>query len=273
MPVSTRRTSLQPAQNLPVRSVSLSRVQAKHRKPKALTAPRAAAAMTLSVGLAVGATAVAPSNEAHAQTTAQKRGNQDIKTMPWLRYGDSGTAVRYVQWQLRRAHLNVPVTNWYGSATRKAVADLQRSIGLHPTGTVNNRTWKSMYYINRYGWPKPKTTFNQRVIKEAAKLKGTPYRYGGTSPRGFDCSGYTGYVYKKAGKALPRTSRSQYSATKHVSRAAARPGDLVFFKSSSGRVYHVGIYAGGNTLWHSSKPGVPVKKAKIWTSRVAFGRR
>ena len=274
MPVSTRRTSLQPAQNLPVRSVSLSRVQAKHRKPKAVTAPRAAAAMTLSVGLAVGATAVAPANEAHAQTAAQKRGNQYIATMPLLRYGDSGTAVRYVQVNLRRAHLNVPVSNWYGAATRKAVSDLQRKISLHPTGSVNWSTWRALYYINKFGFPKPKTTtFNQRVLREAYKLRGTPYRYGGTTPRGFDCSGYTGYVYKKAGKALPRTSRAQYSATKHLSRRSARPGDLVFFKSSSGRVYHVGIYAGGNMLWHSSKPGVPVRKAKIWTSRVAFGRR
>ncbi len=280
MPVITRRTSLQPAQDLPVRSVSLSNVQdrhpakPKHRKPKSNAAPRAAAAMTLSVGLAVGATAVSPSTEAHAQTAAQKRGNQDIITKPWLRYGDSGTAVRYVQVQLRRAHLNVPVSNWYGSATRKGVADLQRKIRLHPTGTVNSRTWNALYYINRYGFPKPKTsTFHARVLREAAKLKGTPYRYGGTTPRGFDCSGYTGYVYKRAGKKLPRTSRAQYSATKHLSRRAAKPGDLVFFKSSGGRVYHVGIYAGGNMLWHSSKPGVPVKKAKIWTSRVAFGRR
>jgi cell wall-associated NlpC family hydrolase len=96
--------------------------------------------------------------------------------------------------------------------------------------------------------------------------------WGGTSPRGFDCSGYTGYVYKKAGKKLPRTSRQQYSATKHVSRAAAKPGDLVFFKSGGGNVYHVGIYAGGNMLWQSSRPGRPVNKSKIWSSSVAFGR-
>jgi cell wall-associated NlpC family hydrolase len=115
------------------------------------------------------------------------------------------------------------------------------------------------------------TTFRAKVLREAAKLKGTPYRYGGTTTRGFDCSGYTGFVYKKAGHKLPRTSRQQYSATKHISRKAAKPGDLVFFKSGGGGVYHVGIYAGGNMLWHSSRPGKPVAKAKIWTSSVAFG--
>jgi cell wall-associated NlpC family hydrolase len=273
MPVSTRRTSLEPAQDLPARRVSLSRVQAKHRKSASVTAPRAAAAMTLSVGLAVGATALAPAGEAQAQTAAQARGSQPIATRPWLRYADSGSAVRYVQVQLRRAHLNVPVSNWYGSATRKAVVDLQRAVGLPRTGTVNSRTWNTLYYINKHGYPVPKTsTFRARALREAAKLKGTPYRYGGTTPRGFDCSGYTRYVYKKAGKALPRTSRAQYSATKHISRRAAKPGDLIFFKSG-GRVYHVGIYAGGNMLWHSSRPGVPVKKGKIWSQRVAFGRR
>ncbi len=277
MPVSTGRTSLQPGLDLPMRSVSLARVQerhhAKHRKPKTAVAPRAAAAMTLSVGLAVGATALAPAGTASATTAAQERGNADIVTKPWLRFGDSGTAVHYVQVNLRRAHLDVPVSNWYGAATRKAVADLQREIGLHPTGTVNSRTWNALYVIDRYGFPKPKNTFNKRVLREAAKLKGTPYRYGGTTPRGFDCSGFTRYVYKYAGKSLPRTSRAQYRTVKHISRAAAKPGDLIFFKSSSGRVYHVGIYAGGNMIWHASKPGRPVAKAKIWSKRVAFGRR
>jgi cell wall-associated NlpC family hydrolase len=271
MPVSTRRTSLEPAQNLPARRVSLSRVQAKHRKPKAITAPRAAAAMTLSVGLAAGATAIAPAGEAQALTAAQIRGSQPIATKPWLRYGDSGTAVRYVQVNLNRAYLRVPVTNWYGSATRTAVANLQRAVHLYPTGTVNSSTWNTLNYINRYGWPRP--SFNQRVLAEAARLKGVPYRYGGTTPAGFDCSGYTGYVYRRAGKTLPRTSRQQYAATRHISRASARPGDLIFFKSSSGSVYHVGIYAGGNMLWQASKPGVPVNKSRIWSSRVAFGRR
>ncbi|HEY3001495.1 MAG TPA: NlpC/P60 family protein [Kribbellaceae bacterium] len=229
--------------------------------------------MTLSVGLAVGATALAPAGTASATTAAQERGNADIVTKPWLRFGDSGTAVHYVQVNLRRAHLDVPVSNWYGAATREAVADLQRAIGLHPTGTVNSRTWNALYVIDRYGYPKPKNTFNKRVLREAAKLKGTPYRYGGTTPRGFDCSGFTRYVYTYAGKSLPRTSRAQYRTVKHISRAAAKPGDLIFFKSSSGRVYHVGIYAGGNMIWHASKPGRPVAKAKIWSKRVAFGRR
>jgi cell wall-associated NlpC family hydrolase len=91
-------------------------------------------------------------------------------------------------------------------------------------------------------------------------------------PAGFDCSGFTGYVYRHSGKYLPRTSRQQYSYVKHITRSTARPGDLIFFKSSGGGVYHVGIFAGGNMLWQASKPGRPTGKGTIWSSNVAFGR-
>lgn len=120
----------------------------------------------------------------------------------------------------------------------------------------------------------PLTAAQRRVkaVKVAKKLVGTPYRYGGTTKRGFDCSGYTQYVWKKAGKKLPRTSRAQRSHVKKVSRANARKGDLVFFHSSSGRVYHVGIYAGKGRLLDSPKPGKRVSLRKIWSSNVTFGR-
>ncbi|GAB48867.1 C40 family peptidase [Mobilicoccus pelagius] len=90
--------------------------------------------------------------------------------------------------------------------------------------------------------------------------KGTRYRWGGTTARGFDCSGYTRYVYKKAGKNLPRTARAQYRATKRTSRPA--PGDLVFFGGS--RAHHVGIYVGRGRMIHSPRSGKPVQVTKIW---------
>jgi cell wall-associated NlpC family hydrolase len=246
-----------------------------------VAAPRAAAAV-LSVGLAVSGGAVLSvvstpqTASATTRTTSAQwaRGNSAIAKKPLLRYGDAGQAVRYVQ-----RSLDVQAGGWYGSATRTAVANFQRRVGLPRTGTMTVNTWRSLFYAASHGLLHGGTrssgnlsTFQARVLSEAAKLRGTPYRYGGTTTSGFDCSGYTGYVYKKAGKKLPRTARQQYGATKHLSRAAAKPGDLVFFKSGGGGVYHVGIYAGGNMLWHSSRPGRPVAKAKIWTSSVAFGR-
>jgi cell wall-associated NlpC family hydrolase len=112
----------------------------------------------------------------------------------------------------------------------------------------------------------------ERVVKIAASERGTPYRYGGTSPRGFDCSGFTQWVYARAGKRLPRTSAAQAAATRNIPRRAARRGDLVFFHSG-GRVYHVGIYAGHGRLWHSPRPGQGVRLERIWTGAHFFGRR
>jgi len=279
MPVTVRRTAL-PAVSHPSETSSrpTGRTLAKHRKTtKSAAGPRAAAAV-LSVGLAVSGGAIltvagtpTTASAATSKTTsaAWARGNQAIATKPLLRYADAGSAVRYVQ-----RSLDVPAGGWYGSATRTAVASFQRRVGLPRSGSMTVNTWRSLFYAAQHGLLHggSSSTFQARVLREAAKLKGTPYRYGGTTTRGLDCSGYTGLVYKRAGKKLPRTSRQQYSATKHLSRKAARPGDLVFFKSGGGSVYHVGIYAGGNMLWHASRPGRPVAKAKIWSSNVAFGR-
>jgi cell wall-associated NlpC family hydrolase len=116
-------------------------------------------------------------------------------------------------------------------------------------------------------------TRGRLVIAVAARYRGIRYVAGGTSPgSGFDCSGYTRYVFSRLGISIPRVSRAQYSSMVHISRAQAVPGDLVFFHSSSGRVYHAAIYAGANTVWHSPYPGKRVMRERIWTSAVYFAR-
>lgn len=284
MPVTARRTALQSAvsQTSDASTRPTGRGMAKHRKiNKSVAAPRAAAAV-LSVGLAVGGGAAltvvaAPTTASAASTTAgQVRGSSSIASRPLIRFRDSGSTVKYIQ-----KTLHLKQDRYFGNSTVAAVKKFQGSWGIKTTGYMSTPTWNRLTWAARHGVLYGKggaassgttTTFRAKVLREAAKLKGTPYRYGGTTTRGFDCSGYTGYVYGKAGKKLPRTSRQQYSATKHISRSAAKPGDLVFFLSGGSGVYHVGIYAGSNTLWHSSKPGKPIAKAKIWTSSVAFGR-
>lgn len=111
--------------------------------------------------------------------------------------------------------------------------------------------------------------FGNRVVAVARSRAGSPYRYGATGPRAFDCSGLTQWVFRKVGKHLPRTSRAQAGAVRRVKHP--RRGDLVFFHNG-GRVYHVGIYAGRHRLWHSSRPGTPVQKSKIWSNSVFYGR-
>lgn len=98
-----------------------------------------------------------------------------------------------------------------------------------------------------------------RVVDYAKQYLGTPYVYGGSSPRGFDCSGFTQYVYKQFGISLNRTSSSQISNGVRVSKGELQAGDLVFFSSSgSSKISHVGLYTGGGNFIHSVKAGTPV---------------
>jgi cell wall-associated NlpC family hydrolase len=110
-----------------------------------------------------------------------------------------------------------------------------------------------------------KTSVN-KVIKKASSLKGKPYKWGGTTPKGFDCSGYTQYVFKKAlNKKIGRVVGDQAKKGKGVKKTSKKKGDLIIFLRGS-YAYHVGIYAGDGKIWHASRPGKPVKKEKIWTS-------
>lgn len=90
------------------------------------------------------------------------------------------------------------------------------------------------------------------LIQVASKYKGIPYRYGGTTTAGFDCSGYTSYVFKQLGISIPRTSAGQYGVGTAVSKSNLKVGDLVFFNTSGRGVSHVGIYIGNNNFIHSS---------------------
>lgn len=103
------------------------------------------------------------------------------------------------------------------------------------------------------------------IISQAKKLKGKPYRYGGATPSGFDCSGYVQYVYKKAGKKIGRTSGAQLGAGKSVKKSNKKPGDILIFMHGS-TAYHSAIYAGDGKMWEAQKTGVPVGKHSIWSS-------
>ncbi|GAA2017077.1 C40 family peptidase [Pseudokineococcus marinus] len=111
---------------------------------------------------------------------------------------------------------------------------------------------------------------SDQALRSVATRAGMPYVYGATGPTRFDCSGLTQWSYRQAGVAIPRTAAQQAAASTRVSRP--RVGDLVFFYSSSGSVYHVGIYAGYGQVWDAPKPGRVVSKRKIWTSAVFYGR-
>jgi cell wall-associated NlpC family hydrolase len=119
-------------------------------------------------------------------------------------------------------------------------------------------------------------SFNKRVSAYAMTLRGIPYRWGGTTKHGFDCSGLTQYAYAHNGKRIGRTAQRQYNQFRRISHAAARPGDLVFFhQSASPRsyVYHVGVYEGGSTMVAAPSSGHRVSlQSFAWAGRtVTFG--
>jgi cell wall-associated NlpC family hydrolase len=119
--------------------------------------------------------------------------------------------------------------------------------------------------------PAPGSARGSSVIAIAARYLGVPYLYGGGTPNGFDCSGYTQYVFKQLGVSLPRTADQQLGATTRISRSQAQAGDLVFFVSG-GSAYHVGIYAGGGMMYDAGKTGEVITKRAIWSATVVFGR-
>jgi cell wall-associated NlpC family hydrolase len=112
---------------------------------------------------------------------------------------------------------------------------------------------------------------NQGIVGTAGRFMGVPYVYGGNSPRGFDCSGFTQYVFGLNGIQLPRVASAQAGVGRSVTALA--PGDLVFFGGSS--IYHVGIYIGGNSYIHAGHSGICVESlSDSWSSsRYAGARR
>lgn len=110
------------------------------------------------------------------------------------------------------------------------------------------------------------------ILETAHQYVGTPYCRGGSKGKCFDCSGFTSFVYGKNGVEISKGARHQYKAATIITREEAVPGDLVFFKTKSGYVYHVGIYLGDNMMIHSPRYGRKVRVEAIWSQRVVFGR-
>lgn len=112
----------------------------------------------------------------------------------------------------------------------------------------------------------PQSVSGNAVLEVAARYVGTPYVSGGTTPDGFDCSGFVSYVYAQLGISLPRTSSAIKAAGTVVSAADAQPGDLIW---SPG---HIAIYAGGNQQIDAPRPGKTVQFRSIWQSSPVFLR-
>ena len=107
--------------------------------------------------------------------------------------------------------------------------------------------------------PAAPATIAARAVRDALALRGAPYVYGGSTPAGFDCSGFTSYVYGNLGVPLAHSSYDQWTSGPRVPRADLRPGDLVFFAGLG----HVGIYIGGGRFVHAPHTGTVVSVDRL----------
>lgn len=118
-------------------------------------------------------------------------------------------------------------------------------------------------------------TLGDRIVAKAETYKGDPYVWGGTSPAGFDCSGFTQYVFAQFGITLPHSAAGQAALGTPVSKADLEPGDLVFFDTLGG-ISHVGIYIGNDQFINAASTQVEIDNLDdpyYWGSRYLFSRR
>ena len=165
----------------------------------------------------------------------------------WL-YGDQGLSGRVLEVS---CGTRLPVV----SATSESVEVVQvngahafvrrAAVVLHAAGTA---------------WPVPT---GAQVVSQARRFLGLQYLWAGTSGFCLDCSGFTHLVYRALGVTIPRDAAPQSAEGVRVARASLRAGDLVFFRGSSGRIHHVGMYVGGGRMIHSPATGVPVSVVSL----------
>lgn len=194
--------------------------------------------------------------------------------------GDVGKNIAEIQVKLKeQGYYRNQIDGKFTAPTTKAVKKFQTKKKLKPTGIVDDKT-----YLALMGKPlvPPKESSNgkngnvEKITDTALKLVGVPYKWGGVTTQGFDCSGLVWYVFDKNSIHLPRTADVQYQAGKTVSRGNLKQGDLVFFTTYEPGASHTGIYLENDNFIHaSSSRGVMVSKLtdSYWQTRYLGARR
>lgn len=170
------------------------------------------------------------------------------------------------------------------SKTHAAKADLKKSIKLkkeQKQDTSKKASPSALNNIQRQRWQTYskngiKNVTGAAIVSEAAKYKGVKYVFGGTTPNGFDCSGYVQYVFKRFNAKLTRTADTQVKEGVFVTQRQLKPGDLVFFSTYEAGASHVGIYAGNGKFWSAtSSRGVWLcgLQEDYWRTRYYGARR
>jgi cell wall-associated NlpC family hydrolase len=193
-----------------------------------------------------------------------------------FRVGDQGSDVAEIQGQLASLGYDVAADGDFGPATAEAVKAFQISRGLDADGLVGPSTYSALLGKSMPEVSRGSSALGRRIVASSMQYLGVPYVFGGTTPNGFDCSGYVRYVFANAGIYLPRTADAQYECGYPVSTAELVPGDLVFFSTYEAGASHVGIYLGdGNFINASSSRGVSIASlySSYWGSCYIGARR
>ncbi|MDU4959786.1 MAG: NlpC/P60 family protein [Sporomusaceae bacterium] len=192
--------------------------------------------------------------------------------------GDQGEEIALIQTRLLSlGYAAGSADGDFGPATEAAVKAYQRDQGLAADGVVGPATYKMLLGRDIPAVSRDASTaVARRIIQFSMRYLGVPYLFGGTTPAGFDCSGFTRYVYGTAGLALPRAADDQFGVGRAISMNRLQPGDLVFFSTYAPGASHSGIYIGdGSFISATSSRGIAVDRisSSYWGPRYIGARR
>ena len=194
-----------------------------------------------------------------------------------MQVGDQGDEVLAVQEKLSQMGYVVgSMDGVYGEVTAEAVRTLQKEKNLPVDGKISPELYKTLIGRDLPVSRGASTATVRRLISSSFQYVGVPYWFGGTTPRGFDCSGFTRYVFSQVGINLPRMADGQFAVGKPVATERLRPGDLVFFETYEPGPSHVGIYIGNSQfISATSSRGVVVADlfGYYWGERYIGARR
>lgn len=205
-----------------------------------------------------------------------------------LQTGIRGSQVTEAQKILKRLnYYNYNIDGIYGKITYFAVVNFQKNNGLKVTGVINEATWIKLHSPNliankgmtenevkQVEVKKDGFSVDAALIQYAKQLIGVPYKWGGTTPKGFDCSGFIKYVFAKKGINTPRTVSEIWNYAVEVKKPSV--GDVVFFETYKPGPSHMGIYIGDGSFIHaSSSYGVTISKLgqSYWNERYLGSKR